>query len=510
MVTGAVKNKVDKIWTDIWAGGITNPLTVIEQLTYLMFIRSLDEKELEVEELENMTGEKMNKIFPQSAAGQSMRWSKFKNSDPREIYDVISQRVFPAVKNMKHGRLPDFTEQGELIEIIDDSCSDEQDNTAFARYMGDAMFLIPTPQVLQKIITGLDDLYEHDIADLDMQGDLYEYMLGKLATAGKNGQFRTPKHIREMMVVLLQPAPDDIICDPACGTAGFLVSASEYIRKHYEDTMSAEQWEHFAGDAFTGFDTDRTMLRISAMNLMLHSISHPEIDYQDSVSKQNQISEHFTMCLANPPFKGTVDAESIHDNLKAVTNTKKTELLFLALFLRILKKGGQCACIVPDGVLFGSSKAHKSIRKELVENHQVRAVISMPSGVFKPYAGVSTAILVFTKTGAGGTENVWFYDMKADGFSLDDKRSKIAENDIPDIISRFHNLEQEADRQRTEQSFFVTKQEIADNDYDLSINKYKKVEYVPVEYPSTAEIMSDLHALEMEITAGLAELEEML
>lgn len=274
--------------------------------------------------------------------------------------------------------------------------------------------------------------------------------------------------------------------------------------------MTSEQWEHFAGDAFTGFDTDRTMLRISAMNLMLHSISHPEIDYKDSVSKQNQISDKFTICLANPPFKGTVDAESISDNLKAVTNTKKTELLFLALFLRILKKGGQCACIVPDGVLFGSSKAHKSIRKELVENHQLRAVISMPSGVFKPYAGVSTAVLVFTKTGAGGTENVWFYDMKADGFSLDDKRSEIAENDISDIIERFHNFEKEADRQRTEQSFFVTKQEIADNDYDLSINKYKKVEYMPVEYPSTAEIMSDLHALEIEITAGLAELEEML
>ena len=298
--------------------------------------------------------------------------------------------------------------------------------------------------------------------------------------------------------------------DPACGTAGFLVSASEYIRRHYEDTMTSEQWEHFAGDAFTGFDTDRTMLRISAMNLMLHSISHPEIDYKDSVSKQNQISDKFTICLANPPFKGTVDAESISDNLKAVTNTKKTELLFLALFLRMLKKGGQCACIVPDGVLFGSSKAHKSIRKELVENHQLRAVISMPSGVFKPYAGVSTAVLVFTKTGAGGTENVWFYDMKADGFSLDDKRSEIAENDIPDIIERFHHLDQETDRQRTEQSFFVSKQEIADNDYDLSINKYKKVEYVPVEYASTAEIMADLHELEMEITAGLAELEEML
>ena len=302
----------------------------------------------------------------------------------------------------------------------------------------------------------------------------------------------------------------DTATDPACGTAGFLVSASEYIRKHYEDTMTSEQWEHFAGDAFTGFDTDRTMLRISAMNLMLHSISHPEIDYKDSVSKQNQLSDKFTMCLANPPFKGTVDAESIHDNLKAVTNTKKTELLFLALFLRMLKKGGQCACIVPDGVLFGSSKAHKAIRKELVESHQLRAVLSMPSGVFKPYAGVSTAVLVFTKTGAGGTENVWFYDMKADGFSLDDKRSEIAENDIPDIIERFHHLDKEADRQRTEQSFFVPKQEIADNDYDLSINKYKKVEYVPVEYPPTAEIMADLHALESEITAGLAELEGML
>jgi len=510
MITGIIKNKVDKIWTDIWAGGITNPLTVIEQLTYLMFIRSLDEKELETEEFENMSNQKLDKIFPQSAVGQSMRWSKFKNNDPREIYSVISQRVFPAIKNMKQGRLPDFTDQGELIEIADTPGSDAQNETAFARYMNDAMFLIPTPQVLQKIITGLDDLYEHDISDRDMQGDLYEYMLGKLATAGQNGQFRTPKHIREMIVALLQPTPDDTICDPACGTAGFLVSAAEYIREHYEDTMTSEQWEHFAGDAFTGFDTDRTMLRISAMNLMLHSISHPEVDYKDSVSKQNQISDRFTICLANPPFKGTVDAESIHDNLKTVTNTKKTELLFLALFLRMLKKGGQCACIVPDGVLFGASKAHKSIRKELVENHQLRAVISMPSGVFKPYAGVSTAVLVFTKTGAGGTENVWFYDMKADGFSLDDKRTEISESDISDIIDRFHNLDQEADRQRTEQSFFVPKQEIASSGYDLSISRYKKAEYVPVEYPSTAEIMADLHELEMEITAGLAELREMV
>ena len=510
MVTGAIKNKVDKIWTDIWAGGITNPLTVIEQLTYLMFIRSLDEKELATEDFENMASEKMEHIFPASEAGQSMRWSKFKDKDSREIFLTMQQRVFPAIKKMKYGRLPDFDANGELVEIEDDPTRPDEGNTAFARYMDDAMFLIPTPQVLQKIITGLEDLYTHDIADLDMQGDLYEYMLLKLSSAGKNGQFRTPLHIIDMMVELVQPTPDDFICDPACGTAGFLVSSAQYLREHYEDTMTPEQWQYFAGPMFTGFDMDRTMLRISAMNLMLHSITNPDIDYKDSVSKQNSIRSKYTVCLANPPFKGTVDAESINDDLKAVTNTKKTELLFLALFLRMLKTGGRCACIVPDGVLFGSSKAHQSIRKELIENHQLRAVISMPSGVFKPYAGVSTAVLVFTKTGAGGTDKVWFYDMKADGFSLDDKRTEVKENDIPDIIARFHNLNAEVDRKRTEQSFFVPKEEIAANGYDLSINKYKETEYVPVEYPSTQEILADLHELEMEITKGLAELEEMV
>ena len=505
MITGIIKNKIDKIWTDIWAGGITNPLTVIEQLTYLMFIRSLDEKELENEEFANMTGETADLIFPQSEIGQAMRWSKFKDRDSREIFDLVSQRVFPAVKKMKYGKLPDFNDKGELIEIADRTDA-EQVQTAFSRYMDSAVFVIPNPQVLQKIITGLDDLYEHDIADLDMQGDLYEYMLGKLSTAGQNGQFRTPKHIREMMVELVAPTPNDLICDPACGTAGFLVSAAEYIRKHYEDTMTDEQWENFSNRTFTGYDTDHTMLRISAMNLMLHSITNPDIDYKDSVSKQNNVSGKYTVCLANPPFKGTVDAESINDNLKAVTNTKKTELLFLALFLRLMQKGGRCACIVPDGVLFGSSKAHKAIRQELIENHQLKAVISMPSGVFKPYAGVSTAVLVFVKTDAGGTDNVWFYDMKADGFSLDDKRSEIADNDIPDIISRFHNLDGEKDRERTEQSFFVPKQEIVDNDYDLSINKYKKTEYVAVEYPPTGEIMADLDGLYKELGSLLEEL----
>lgn len=483
MLTGEVRNKVDKIWTDLWAGGITNPITVIEQLTYLMFIRSLDEKELENESFEAISGQPMPKIFPQDEEGQLMRWSKFKTMDARIIYDIVGTKVFPFIKTLN----------GE-------------DSSAFSRYMQDAMFLIPTPQVLQKIITGLDELYEYDIKDLDMQGDLYEYMLGKLSTSGQNGQFRTPKHIRDMMVRLLAPTPNDKICDPACGTAGFLVSSAEYIREKYEAEMTSEQWEHFAGEMFTGFDTDRTMLRLSAMNLMLHSIIQPHIEYVDSVSKQNAISSAYDIILANPPFTGTVDTESINDNLKTVCDTKKTELLFVALFLRLLRKGGRCACIVPDGVLFGSTKAHKSLRKELVENHQLQAVISMPSGVFKPYAGVSTAVLVFTKTGAGGTDKVWFYDMKADGYSLDDKRSPIEANDIPDILARFHNLEAEQDRKPTEQSFLVDKSAIATNGYDLSINRYKEVVYEKVVYDPPAVIMTRLDELSIDIASKMEEL----
>lgn len=365
MITGVIKNKIDKIWTDIWAGGITNPITVIEQLTYLMFIRSLDAKETEQEQFANLLETQAETIFPQTESGQELRWSRFKNRAAGDIFQIISQRVFPAIKNIRNGKLPDFNEKGELVWQDGEADAAE---TAFARYMQDAMFLIPTPQLLEKVITGLDDLYEHDIADLDMQGDLYEYMLGKLQTAGKNGQFRTPKHIREMMVELLAPTPDDKICDPACGTAGFLVSSAKFIRDKHEDVMTDEQWENFKGAAFTGFDMDRTMLRISAMNLMLHSITNPEIAYKDSVSKQNDLQSRFDVILANPPFKGTIDAESISDDLKAMVNTKKTELLFVALFIRLLRKGGRCACIVPDGVLFGSSKAHKAIRQELVEN----------------------------------------------------------------------------------------------------------------------------------------------
>ncbi len=509
MITGTIKNKVDKIWLDIFAAGMANPLTVIEQLTYLIFIRALDEREMENESMENLLGVKQPRIFPQSELGQSMRWSRFKNQNPQKIYQIVSQLVFPAIKKMRGGKLPEIDEQGNIIDP-DNGQTEAGDLTSFSRYMEDAMFLIPTPQALQKVVSGLDDLYTNDIKNLDIQGDLYEYMLGKLSTAGRNGQFRTPKQIRDMMVRLIAPTPDDLICDPACGTAGFLISSSEYIRGTYENTMDQRQWDRYAGEAYTGFDTDRTMLRISAMNLMLHSITHPQIEYRDSISKQNDISGKFDVILANPPFKGTIDAESIHDNLKNVTNTKKTELLFVALFLRMLKKGGRCACIVPDGVLFGSSNAHVALRKALIEDHKLQAVVSMPSGVFKPYAGVSTAVLVFTKTGAGGTDQVWFYDMKADGFSLDDKRTPISENDIPDIIERFHHPENETGRERTEQSFFVPKQEIADNGYDLSINKYKKTEYKAVEYPPTGEIMAELENLQRQIEQEMAELKKML
>jgi len=490
MLTGEIRNKIDKIWTDMWAGGITNPLTVIEQLTYLMFIRSLDEKELENESFEALCGEAMPKIFTQDHDGQAMRWSKFKNKDSREIYNIVGTKVFPFIKTMN-----------------DDS---KKEQTAFSRYMEDAMFLIPTPQVLQKIITGLDELYEHDIKDLDMQGDLYEYMLGKLAQAGQNGQFRTPKHIRDMMVSLLAPSPKDKICDPACGTAGFLVSSAEYIRTNYESTMTTEEWAHFGGDMFSGFDTDRTMLRLSAMNLMLHSITTPDINYKDSVSKQNDIVSKYDIVLANPPFTGTVDAESINDNLKAICDTKKTELLFVALFIRMLKKGGRCSCIVPDGVLFGTSKAHLSLRKELVESHQLQAVISMPSGVFKPYAGVSTAVLVFTKTGAGGTDKVWFYDMKSDGFSLDDKRTPKDGSDIPDILERFHNMQNEQNRAKTDQSFLVDKADIVGNNYDLSINRYKEVVYKKVQYDTPSEIMTRLDELTLYIADKMEELRGLL
>lgn len=510
MVTGELRNKIDAIRQDVWNSGVSNPMTVVDQLTYLMFIHQLDEREIEIEHMETLTGVKVEHIFPQSEIGQSMRWSRFKDRTAQDIYRIINDLALPAIKEMKGGRLPDFDQEGNVIPLPD-GMDDVGDFTAFSEFMQNVSLEIKEPVVLQKVVTGLDDLFENEFAKgRDIEGDFYEYMLNQMATSGELGQFRTPKHIRDMMVELIAPAPDDDICDPACGTAGFLTSAVSYIREHYEPSMTDVQWSHFTGPAFSGFDTDPVMTRLSAMNLVLHGVTHPQIKQQDSVSKKNPIVAKYDVILANPPFTGSVNKATIDDNLRAVVDTPKTELLFVALFLRMLKTGGRCACIVPDGVVFGSTKAHKQLRKELVEKHNLQAVISLPQGVFKPYSGVSTAILVFTKTGHGGTSSVWFYDMQADGYSLDDKRNVVEENDIPDIIARFHNLESEKDRARTEKSFLVPKEEIAEKDYELAINRYKETVYVPVEYPPTSDILDELDSLEAQIAGEMKALREML
>ena len=498
MITGELKNKIDSIWEIFWTGGLTNPLDVIEQMTYLMFIHDLDGSDNLRAKEAAMLGLPYASIFAdevrigdRTIAGNQLKWSIFHDFPATKMYSVVQEWVFPFIKNL-HG----------------------DKDSAYARYMGDAIFKIPTPLMLDKIVTSMDTMYDQmaQVKSSDIRGDVYEYLLSKLSTAGVNGQFRTPRHIIRMMVDLMEPAPDEVICDPACGTSGFLVAASEYLKENRKEDVffNRKNKDHYMNHMFHGFDMDRTMLRIGAMNMMTHGVDNPFIEYRDSLSDQNPDREKYSLILANPPFKGSLDYDTVSTDLLKICKTKKTELLFLALFVQMLIIGGRCACIVPDGVLFGSSTAHKAIRKELVENQRLQAVISMPSGVFKPYAGVSTAILIFTKTGHGGTDTVWFYDMKADGFSLDDKRSEVKENDIPDILARFHNLEGENERKRTEQSFFVMKQEIVDNGYDLSINKYKQIEYVPVEYPPTEEIMADLRELEMKIGEEMDELERLL
>ena len=498
MITGELKNKIDSLWDIFAAGGLVNPLDVIEQITYLMFIHDLDDSDNLRAKESAMLGLPYKSIFADEVTvgdrkidGSQLKWSVFRDFPAGKMYSTMQELVFPFIKNL-----------------------DGKKDSAYSKYMDDAIFKLPTPLLLSKVVDSLDEIYSlmAKEQDKDVRGDTYEYLLNKIAQSGLNGQFRTPRHIIKMMVELMQPKPDDIICDPACGTSGFLVTAGEYLKeKHKEEIFfNKQKKDHYMNHMFFGYDMDRTMLRIGAMNMMTHGVDSPFIEYRDSLSDQNADKDKFSLILANPPFKGSLDYDTVSADLLKVCKTKKTELLFLALFLRMLRIGGRCACIVPDGVLFGSSTAHKAIRKEIIEGNRLEAVISMPSGVFKPYAGVSTGILIFTKTGHGGTDNVWFYDMQADGLSLDDKRSPVAENDIPDIIERFHNLDKEAERERTEKSFFVPKDEIVGNDYDLSINKYKKVEYKPIEYPSTAEILADLNELEMNITKGLAELEEML
>lgn len=498
MITGELKNKIDGLWDIFASGGLVNPLEVIEQITYLMFIHDLDDLDNKRAKESAMLGLPFESIYAEDVEigdrvidGTQLKWSVFRDFPAGRMYSIMQEWVFPFIKTLHNDK-----------------------NSAYSKYMDDAIFKIPTPLMLSKVVDTLDNIYElmNEVQSSDVRGDVYEYLLLKISQAGRNGQFRTPRHIIRMMVELMNPTADEVICDPACGTSGFLVAAGEYLKETRKEEIfyDKQKKEHYMSHMFYGYDMDRTMLRIGAMNMMTHGIDNPFIEYRDSLSDQNTDKDKYTLVLANPPFKGSLDAEIVSGDLLKVCKTKKTELLFLTLFLRILKIGGRCACIVPDGVLFGSSTAHKAIRKEIVENNRLEAVISMPSGVFKPYAGVSTAILIFTKTEHGGTDAVWFYDMTADGFSLDDKRTQVKENDIPDIIERFTHLENEKDRKRTEKSFLVPKQEIVDKEYDLSINKYKETEYVAAEYPPTSEIMKNLRDLETQINQEMDELEKLL
>ena len=502
MITGEIKNKIDQIWDTFFVAGITNPITVLEQMTYIFFMKLLDDKQLQEEENARDWGaEVQNPTFldgqlwvnPEAVSDEekkgvpyeNLRWHVFKNFGSDNMFKIVRQSVFEFIKHIGTG-----------------------EESAYSRYMKSAIFLIPNARTLTKVVDGVDAL---DMNNRDAMGDVYEYILGKMAASGTNGQFRTPRHIIRMIVEMMEPTPKDYICDPAMGSAGFLVESVKYIKEHYGTALyAAEEVHHMKTSMINGYDTDQTMLRIGAMNLLLHDITAPELAWRDSLSEQNDDQSCYTLIMANPPFAGSLDKGNVNKKILAYANTSKTELLFLAQFVRSLEVGGRCASIVPDGVLFGTSKAHIAIRQEIVDNQQLKAVISMPSGVFKPYAGVSTAVLVFTKTNSGGTDKVWFYDMKADGFSLDDKRSPISENDIPDVVSRYHNLKAEESRSRKEQSFFVPVEEIRQNNYDLSINKYKEIEREKVEYEPVADILTRLEKTEGEYLKGYSELKTKL
>ncbi len=491
MLTGSLKSQIDKVWDAFWSGGIANPLTVIEQISYLLFMRRLDQLHTaKLAEAEIMGEEVEDPIF--GPEQDTFRWSVLKDKAPADIFDIITQRdgLFDFIKNL------------------------DGNGASYTNFMKEAVFVIPTPALLTKVVDLIDAI---PMDDRDTKGDLYEYLLSKLTTAGVNGQFRTPRHIIRMMVDLLAPTPQDTICDPACGTAGFLMSAGEYLREtHPEIFQSEDLRKHFNGPMFTGFDFDSSMLRIAVMNMMLHGVDNPNIQARDALAQESEgISDICTKLYANPPFKGSLDNEIVAKDLLRPVASKKTELLFINLFLRLLKPGGQCACIVPDGVLFGSSRAHLAIRKMIVEEHKLDAVISMPSGVFKPYAGVSTAILIFTRTDSGGTDNVWFYDMKADGYSLDDKRALLEsdvheKNNIPDIKDRWNNLDAEKGRKRTDQSFMVPREDIEKNKYDLSINRYKEIVYEEESYDPPLTILDRMEELEHDILKDMTELRGML
>jgi type I restriction enzyme M protein len=511
VITGAIKSQVDKLWDTFWSGGISNPMEVMEQITYLLFVRRLDDLHTLAENRANRLKRPIeNPVFPagkdeKGRPYDDLRWSRFKNLDPKVMFTVVSEDVFPFLRSLGG------------------------DGSAYASHMKDARFTIPTPGLLAKAVDMVSDL---PMQDRDTKGDLYEYMLGKIATAGQNGQFRTPRHIIRLMVEMTAPQPKDIICDPACGTAGFLIAASEHLRENFADLLHDDkQREHFHHQAFHGFDFDSTMLRIGSMNMLLHGIENPDIRYRDSLAEDHSgEEERYTLVLANPPFAGSLDYETTAKDLLRVVKTKKTELLFLALFVRLLRPGGRAAVIVPEGVLFGSSNAHKAIRRMLVEDHKLEGVVSLPSGVFRPYAGVSTAILLFTKTNSGGTDHVWFYGLQADGYSLDDKRTPLVpeerlgplprvgltaedhcKNNLPDALARWAQRNgDERKRARTEQSFSVSKEDIVAQGYDLSFNRYVEVLNDETQHRPPAEILGVLREIEEDIHRKLRELEDVV
>lgn len=495
MITGEIKNRIDQIWDTFWTGGITNSLTILEQMTYLFFMKMLDDAQTDREAAAGIFGGQIdNPVFKmgekwhnpdtdKEVPYESLRWHVFKNYEAEKMFNTVRNDVFVFIKDLGGAK-----------------------ENAYSRFMQNAVFLIQNPRTLTRVVDGINEL---DMNNRDTMGDVYEYILGKMAASGTNGQFRTPRHIIRMMVNLMAPTLKDEICDPAMGSAGFIVESAKYIQEHYrKELLKKENSDWYRTGMFHGFDTDTTMLRIGAMNLMLHGVDAPDVKWQDSVSDQNTDSNKYTLCLANPPFAGSIDGQVIAKTLTAIAPTKKTELLFLALFIRMLRTGGRCASIVPDGVLFGNSSAHQAIRKELVDHQRVQAIISMPSGVFQPYSGVSTAIVIFTKTNAGGTDKVWFYDMKADGFSLDQRRVEVPENDIPDIEKRFTQIGNEELRSRKEQSFFVPVEEIRANDYILSINKYKEVERERIEYEASDVILDRIETTENAILSALKEFRE--
>lgn len=507
MITGELKSKVGRVWDAFWSGGIANPLEVMEQITYLLFIKRLDELQTVKDRRANATGTPDPDPFF-DADQQDLRWQNFKVRDPEIMYGLVAEGVFPYLRRMGG------------------------DESTYSHHMKDARFTIPNANLLAKVVDLLDDL---GMDKSDTKGDIYEYLLAKIASAGQNGQFRTPRHIIDLMVEMTQPGPGDEVCDPACGTAGFLVQTSSYVKRtHKEALLGAEQRKHFNESMFHGFDFDSTMLRIGSMNMLLHGVENPDIRWRDSLAESAAgEAEKYSLILANPPFAGNLDYESTAKDLQSIVKTKKTELLFLALFLRLLKPGGRAAVIVPDGVLFGSSKAHKELRRMLVEEQQLQAVVKLPSGVFKPYAGVSTAILFFTRTDSGGTDDVWFYDVKADGLSLDDKRNELLpedrlgvrpmpadkplseeeheKNNLPDVLARWFSRDtSERDRARTEQSFCVPKTDIAAQGYDLSLNRYKEVVHEEIRTRPPLEILADLERLDAEISKGAEELKGLL